>query len=141
MSQDFFLALPHSIAGLVCHIVIAEQMENPVNDEQVQLVCQCPIGMARVEPGLIHRDDQIAEIGGIKGKGQDIGRPVDPMIFTIQLSNPGVIDKDDRNMAVGVFELERIARRAPDALDGNAAAGARLDAHVNLDVRTWGRVL
>jgi hypothetical protein len=84
-------------------VIVTQKVEKPVEGEELQFGREGMAGVTRLPAGGRERNDDVAELFGIRGKsrgkGQHIRRPVDVTELTIQRSDPRVGDERNREIA------------------------------------------
>src|SRR6478672_5713097 len=88
-------------------MVVAREMEQPVEEEALDLARGRFPAPARLARRVRDGDDDVAEeAGGLRGKGQDVGRGVLPPVAPVERSHPPVAAEEDGDFDPGSWILD-----------------------------------
>lgn len=94
------------LGGSPAFMIIAEQMENAMQQQKNQLMLKRDVRRRRILGGPFRRNHHIPEQQGLQpaafpflhGKGDDVGRSITLQIISIDVADPGVIKNQNRQL-------------------------------------------
>ena len=107
---------PHAVAARFGLILVTQQMECPVNGQQLKLLRKAVAGAPGLCLGRLRRYNDITQQLGVElcefafghGEGEHVGRGIDFTVQSIKLANARVVDNEHADLGVGpVLSLER----------------------------------
>jgi hypothetical protein len=102
-------------------MVVAQEMEDSVDHQELDLFAEAPPRLARVAVGGIDGDDDVTQVTGARplsgGKGEDVGGGVDAPVTAVQTPDLAIRGQQDRDLIPAAAQrAEDFAGRFPDEL-------------------------
>ena len=127
-------------------MVVAQQVQDAVDDEQVQLLCGGVALLAGLGIGARVGDDDVAQVAAgprrgdkgsvspLGGKGEHVGGRVHLQKVTVQGLNALVVGENQGQLARAPFVAQHGPGRSPQALLRNQIHKRRCHLHLDLDL-------
>jgi hypothetical protein len=130
--QDVTFAAMHEIGFDGVAVVVADEMENAVRDEQLELEGEGHAKTAGLSLCRLHRDHDLADessgrLGDFQREGEDVRPPPDATERAIEATNLHVVDERDLDAGAG-------SAQRPERTLGRMAQRPERDENVTLAV-------